>query len=427
MSSIDDTTKGEIDMQNKIGWLSLSGLIVGPILGSGIILLPTTVLAVAGDWALPAWMLMVGVSFFFAYIFSWLTILVPGAGGVTGAIERAFGQRAKRLAAFYLIGAGLFGPVAVLMILGEYFAPVINQPIIPVVYASLFICLPLMLRRITSIGKIAFALSTVCALTLFGGGSLSLITNSRPLAPFTPFALEPFGYALLLLFWIIVGWEVIGNYSGEVKDPERAFPKAAIFSALVIAAVDLVVAAAVQFVQVPAGEQVSLAHILWPLFGSYAGPFIGVLTMLLCMNTYLAFIGSISRLACSMANEGQLPTILGKTNGNGAPSSAIIAFVAWHSLVLFAYARDMIGVESMVAVADGFFIANATIGILAGIKLFRRKTLKAGASALVILFIGILLFSHPIVTAAIATMAIATMTKPEKQKTQEGVEKLGGI
>ena len=46
-------------MQKKIGWLSLSGLIVGPILGSGIILLPTTVLGVAGDWALPAWGLMV--------------------------------------------------------------------------------------------------------------------------------------------------------------------------------------------------------------------------------------------------------------------------------------------------------------------------------------------------------------------------------
>lgn len=422
MSSIDEGMKGDKEMQKKIGWLSLSGLIVGPILGSGIILLPTTVLGVAGDWALPAWVLMVGVSFFFAYIFSWLTILVPGAAGVTGAIERAFGQRAKRLAAFYLIGAGLFGPVAVLMILGEYFAPVINQPVIPVVYVSLFICLILMLRRITSIGKVAFALSTVCAMTLFGGGSLTLLTNTRPFAPFTPFALEPFGYALLLLFWIIVGWEVIGNYSDEVKDPRKTFPKAVIFSALVIAAVDLVVAAAMQFVQVPVGEQVSLAHILWPLFGCYAVPFIGVLTLLLCMNTYLVFIGSISRLACSMAEEGNLPAVFGRRNGNGAPSAAILAFVVWHSLVLFVYARDLIGVEVMVAVVDGFFIANATVGILAGMKLFKRKALKAGAAALALLFVGILLFSHPVVTVVIGVMAVGMMIQPGEQMGRETIE-----
>lgn len=405
-------------MQKKIGWLSLSGLIIGPILGSGIIILPPMVLTVAGDWALPAWALMVGVSLFFAYIFSWLTILLPGDAGVTGAIQQAFGTRAKLLASFYLLGAGLFGPVAVLMVIGEYFAPIIGLPVVPVAYGSLAICLVLMLRRITSIGKIAFVLSSVSAVTLLLGGSATLLTNTHPVETFAPFALEPFGYGLLLLFWIIVGWEVIGNYSGDVDDPKRSFPKAAIFSAVVIAAVDLVVAAAIQFVQVPAGVKPNLAHILTPLFGTSAWTFIGILTLLLCMNTYLAFIGSISRLACSMAGEGYLPGIFSRRNSNNAPAAGIIFYTAWHAGVLLVYSRGFIGVEFMVALADGFFIANATIGILAGIRLFHRKALKISAGVLVLLFVLILLFSHIFATLTIAAMAITVLFTPARSGQQ---------
>lgn len=403
-------------MQKKIGWLTLSGLIIGPILGSGIIILPSMVFAIAGDWALPAWLLMVVVSLFFAYIFSWLTILVPGDAGVSGAIDLAFGTRAKLLASFYLIGAGLFGPVAVLMIIGEYFAPVIGLPVVPVAYGSLAVCLFLMLRRITSIGKIAFVLSTVSAVTLLLGGIATLLTNTRTVETFAPFELQPFGYGLLLLFWIIVGWEVIGNYSGDVDDPKRSFPKAAIFSALVIAAVDLVVAAAVQFVQVPAGESLNLAHILTPLFGSGAVTFIGILALLLCINTYLVFIGSISRLASSMAREGYLPIIFSFRNGNDAPAAGIVFYTAWHAVLLFVYSRGLISVEFMVALADGFFIANATIGILAGMRLFHQKTLKVGAGILALLFVLILLFSHITAILTIFALAIIILLVPVRNK-----------
>ena len=88
-------------MEKKIGWLLLSGLIIGPIMGTGIILLPPLVYQVAGVWALPAWVVMVCVSFFFAFIFSSLTILSPGDAGVANAIEKAFGKQVKLLASFY--------------------------------------------------------------------------------------------------------------------------------------------------------------------------------------------------------------------------------------------------------------------------------------------------------------------------------------
>lgn len=53
----------------KLGPFLLSGLIIGPILGSGIIILPPLVHQTAGDYALVAWMIMMVMSFLFAFLF----------------------------------------------------------------------------------------------------------------------------------------------------------------------------------------------------------------------------------------------------------------------------------------------------------------------------------------------------------------------
>ena len=57
-------------MDKKIGWIKFSGLIIGPILGSGIILLPTMVYEKAGFWSLPAWVLISVLGLFFAFYIS---------------------------------------------------------------------------------------------------------------------------------------------------------------------------------------------------------------------------------------------------------------------------------------------------------------------------------------------------------------------
>ncbi|NHZ48400.1 amino acid permease, partial [Desulfovibrio sp. XJ01] len=95
-------------------WL-LAGLIVGPVLGSGIIILPPVVLGVAGAWALPAWLVMIAVGVVFALVFGELSVLFPGDGGVSVAVGHAFGPQGRRLASLYLVVAVLFGPVAVLL------------------------------------------------------------------------------------------------------------------------------------------------------------------------------------------------------------------------------------------------------------------------------------------------------------------------
>lgn len=77
--------------RDQMGPLLLSGLIIGPVLGSGIILLPPIIYRLTGDYAIAAWLLMMGFSYLFAHLFGKLSIVYPGESGLAVAVERAFG------------------------------------------------------------------------------------------------------------------------------------------------------------------------------------------------------------------------------------------------------------------------------------------------------------------------------------------------
>ncbi len=407
--------------QKKIGSLLLSGLMIGPILGSGIIIIPPAVYGAAGEWALPAWAIMIVVGFFFAFVFGFLTLRFPGEAGVTRAVAHAFGEPVKRLAAFYLIGAVLFGPVAVLLTAARYANPWPFVP--PAVFGGGLLCLTtfLLMREIASIGRIAFVISTSAAGTLFLGGLNTILFHRKVVSMPVDFDPSSFGYGLLLLFWTMVGWEVVGNYSGEVRDPKRTIPRAIVISALAIAAVSLVVAAAVQWVDVPgpAGTEITITTIIRPLFGGGAAGVMGVMTLGLCLATYLMFTGSVARLTASLAREGILPPLLGRRLESGAPVGSILLFSAVHLAVLAVAGTGPVGVEGLVALADGFFIANALIGVLAAAVLLENRFLKCGAGLLALFFLGILLFSSGVVITVISFMAVYTAGRGKRGVTRK--------
>ncbi len=398
----------------KLGPLLLSGLMIGPILGSGIIILPPLVYQVAGNWALPAWVLIVALSFFFAVIFGRLSILFPGDAGVARAIEEAFGNRVKKLTSFYLIGAVLFGPVAVLLTAAKYLRPICNLPEPLLALPILLICTGLLLRQVTSIGRISFILSTAIALTLFVGGADILLFYRQPSTPLPPFSGLQFGHGLLLLFWTMVGWEVVGNYSGDVRDPEITIPRAVIFSVCIMAAVSLTVAAAVQMIS-PAmvqGGSVTITDLIRPLFGGSSDSIMAVLVASLCITSYLLFTGGVARLASSLAGEGYLPIILARKSSTGAPITAILVLALFHLAVLTAVSFRITNIEQLVALADGFFIANALIGILSAIRLLESRILRVAARLLALIFTGILLNGGAVVIAIIVVMAVGFLFQP---------------
>ncbi len=384
-------------MEKKIGPFLLSGLMIGPILGSGIIILPPLAYHTAGPLAFYSWCLTSVLGILFARIFARMTMLLPGDAGVAAAVEQAFGKRAKTLTGYYLIGAVLFGPVAVMLTASSYLTVFDNEVLTAAVLV--ICCTFFLLRDAAFLSKLSLIFSSLAAFTLLAGGILTLVFKFNPEA-FTihEFSFETLGSTMLLLFWTLVGWEVVGNYSGHVKNPKKTIPRAVNLSLLIIGAVSLSVAAATQLV----GAKTNITAVITPVFGQLSPFVMAVLTLSLCVTTYLMFVGGVARLMTNFGATGDIPQIFARKSSSGAPVISVIFLSAFYLFVLAATGSGILDMTKIVLLADGFFLANVLTGLAAAFVLFKSPFTRAAILLLVGAFSIILLHSSPVVLAILA-------------------------
>ncbi|XRG78909.1 amino acid permease [Rossellomorea sp. GAMAL-10_SWC] len=416
----------------KIGFLLLSGLMIGPILGSGIIILPPAVYETAGNYAIFAWVLMLGLSLIFALMFGKLSLLIPGDSGVPLAVERAFGTQIKNLSAIFFLLAVCFGPIAVTGTAGHYLQLLTNQSFFNEKWLALgILCFVyiILTRSIADVGKFAFFMSSFIVVTLIVGSIHTLFTVDGSFTLSNPITVSDFGESLLLLFWALIGWEVIGSYSLEVKTPERTIPRAIVLSFSIIAIVSLTVAFAFQWIHSKNGNMMdqSLAPLLKSLFGSWSTPIISSITIALCISTVLLVIGAVSRLIADQAKNGLLPSWLSFKNKNNVATRSLFSLFCIHIIVFILYFNDFLSIQTFVAIANAFFLCNALLGVLACLRLFDSIFFKMGSCILAICFLGILLFSSPVILISIAMVSIyfILLQKRELKKQSISIIRVG--
>ncbi|MGG3526259.1 amino acid permease [Bacillus pseudomycoides] len=384
--------------KKKLGPVLLSGLIIGPILGSGIILLPPLIYKTTGDYAIIAWLLIMGIGFLFASLFGKLSILFPSESGVAHAVDQAFGPSMKQLTSIFFIIAGCLGPTAVLMTASQYIAALFSNFKVlleGIGFLLMCLCVLILLLDISSIGKISFVFSTAATVLLLSGGIRSIPHFRSEQLVQTSFSFGDFGYSILLLFWALVGWEIIGNYSMDVKNRKKTIPQAITISTLTVTVVCLVVAGATQWIVIPSSHQEDLriTAILATLFGEFAVPLIAFITTVLCMSTYLLVVGGVSRLIASEAKYiKKLYTLSYRTKSNVSIYS-LLFLIGVHTIVFICLYNDFITVEQIVAIANAFFICNAICGIFAAYKLLPGLFNKILSLSLIVCFLIILSFS----------------------------------
>jgi amino acid transporter len=393
--------------QRKIGSLTLSGLIIGPLLGSGIILLPTIIYENIGNYAIFAWFIMSIIGICFAYVCGELMIQFPGEEGLGNAMEEAFGARIKNLSSVFLMIAALMGPVAVMMTAAEYIQTWLFPGKIKVEWIAFILLIMnglILLFRLNFLGKLSFIISTFAVLILVSGSVFSLINHPSDTWDFPVFHFSSFGYSLLLLFWTIVGWEIVGNYSSEVKNPKTTIRRAIFFSAAVILVVNLVLSAAVQWTTYTGTFTIRLTGIMYPLFGQLSIGLLAIVATGLCITTHLMVVGGVARLIAALSKPISSLHFLTKKFSNGAPYKAIGLLVFIHLLFAFLVLLKLVTVEQLVSLANAFFIANALIGLCAAIKLLKKPLLKGMAIMLSILFAILLLRSSIIALVIILVL-----------------------
>lgn len=393
----------------KLNTLTLSGLIIGPILGSGVILLPPLLYNMIADFSLIIWASILILGFIFALIFGKLAISYPGDGGVSLATKAVMGKKYQLLTSFYLICAVFFGPVAVLLIAAEFVQEYF--PNISLVTLGFFIYLVtyiLLLLKINFLGKLMLFVTSTITLIFFIS-SINILLNVDAFVFSLPqVSVKEIGYSFLLVFWAIVGWEVIGNYSNEVDDT-KTLTKAVIFSAIMVSLVYILITLAICFGTFENKETQSfkLVWLIQPIFGQYSTIILSSISTILCIGTLILFVGGVARLISSL----EVSNFTSNVMKNGVPIGALNFLSIIYMITLLLVYFNYLTLDNLVAFADGFFIANAIIGLITAIKLFENGFLKTSAIVLTILFSTILLFSNIFILLIIIGLFIFTYLK----------------
>lgn len=394
--------------QRKIGTLPLCAMLTGSILGSGIIILPPLVIDVAGEWAIAGWTVTALFGMAFAYVFAHVGTLFPGDGGAATAIGRAFGPEAKRLASYALMSATLFGPAAVMLTVVDYL-PLALAPGTPfarfmIAGALQIVCAGLVLSGLKNMSRVGVLLAVSATALLLTGSFLTLCSGAHIPPSLPDFDGPAMGYSLLLMFFGIVGWEIVGNYGNEVHDPQRTIPRAAVLASVIIGIVFLGVGAGMQFSNFPQKAGHGVTALLHPLFGALAPWIMGGLVSALCVTTYIVFAGGVARLVAHLGEHGGMPVFLAKRNRFGAPTNAMVTYTLVHVTLIGLASYGLMDLADILAVSDGFFLTNALLGTLAAVRFFRKPLPRLTAMTLSLGILAVLTQSHWAVLIAICVM-----------------------
>ena len=138
--------------------------------------------------------------------------------------------------------------------------------------------------------------------------------------------------ALMVTMWNYMGWDNASTIAQEVEDPQKAYPRAMMTSALVVMCVYTLPLAAVWLAGIPAerfstGAWVDAATLL-------GGPALALAVVLAGsldgLGTFNALTLSLTRLPYAMAEDGLLPRILARRWSNGVPwVSVLLCSFGW--------------------------------------------------------------------------------------------------
>lgn len=407
-------------MQKKLNTLTLSGLMIGPILGSGIVLLPPIAISILGNQAITAWLITMLLGMVFAYVFAKMSLLISSNEGMSTVIGQAFGPSFRELASNYLTAAVCFGPVAVMLTASEFLIfPLkgLHPDKTLLAFTVLVLCDLVILRGVTAVGKMTLVLSSLTAVLLVAGSIISLAAQTEIMYPSGSFEPYKLGYTLLLLFWAIIGWEVIGNYVEDVNRPEKTIMRAMKISAGAITLVYILSAFALQNrveLQGLQGARVNMSLILVPFFGDFAYVLMGAVAAGLCFCTLLMILGAVTRQIAVRAENGKLPAFLKMKSWEKAPKRALFLLSGWHGIVLVLIHFQLLSIEGIVGIANTFFIGNALLGLTASIKFLNGYWMKAFVVVLAFSLAVLITFSSLFAWIAFAAVTALSIYKEKR-------------
>lgn len=366
-------SSGEERLRRELGWVVASAAVVNATVGTGIFRLPGPVARQvgSGDLAIVVWAVGGVIALAGALSIAELGAAMPRAGGLYEYLRRAYGPAVG----FSLVWAKLvlLIPSAVggfARLAGEATSALLGleedarrDQLFAILFIAVSAALNLVRVRLSTLQQALITIAKYTGILVLAGagfwlgaGSVAPPTEVAPAAGHaTPLA---FCLSIVAVMWAFDGWADLSGLAGELRTPQRTFPRALLCGVLAVLALYLAVNVGLLralgedgLMASTTGENLAASRVAAAAFGETGMRLLNALILLSCFGACLSSLLTNSRLFVPLSSDGQIPVWLGAVSQrSGVPKHAILTGAA--------LAMVYVSARSFEQLTEGFVVGS---------------------------------------------------------------------
>jgi len=338
------------ELLRELGLLDTINLVVGCVIGSGVFLVAADIArAVHTEGAMLAVWVAGGVASLLGVLsLAELGAAIPSAGGLYTFIARAYGPLAGFLCGWMLFTVSTSGSAATLAVA----LSITLTDLFPITQASgtaigIAAILVLTVINILGVKSGAFAQNLLTFLKVGGLVGMILLIFLAPGGPARsgalpvpggPVGLAAIGVALVAVLWAYEGWHFVSFAAGEIREPQRNFPRGSIGGMAIVTLLYLAANLAYLHVLTPAeiaaSERVALSAIR-KVAGDWGGKLLTAVIVISILGALNAVVLAGPRAYYQMAKDGLFLSPFASVHPKWrTPAAAILLQGLWSCLLI---------------------------------------------------------------------------------------------
>jgi APA family basic amino acid/polyamine antiporter len=430
------------ELKRDLGVWGAASIVVGTVIGSGIFLVPKSMVMNVGSAQMVIFVFIFGglLSLAGALTYAELSAAMPEAGGEYVYLREAYGPFSAFLYGWTQMWVAKSGSIATLATafftyMANFFPAlegVITEVHLPIlglltiksgqIFAMVVVALLGWLNyygvrvggnvqvgvTIVKVGLIALLI--IVGLT-FSGGATANFGTSIPAAG----GVAGFFAALVAALWAYDGWNNVSMVSSEIKNPQKNLPLALVFGTLAVMAI-YILANLAYFYVLPAsgvaGSDRVAAEMMRRVWGAGGANAVSIAAMI---SIFAALNGSIltgSRVPYAMARDGLFFKSIGEVHPKYfTPANSIIALSAWSMILILSGGYDQLFTYVIFASWILYGMATASVIVLR----FKRPDMPRPYRAV----------GYPVIPIIFVLVAIALILSTLQKSPRESLLGLG--
>lgn len=319
----------------KIGFWAVFALVTGSQIGSGVLMLPST-LAPYGTLSLWGWVVSGLGAIALALVFAQLCARIPKTGGPHAYVAEAFGKKAGFFTGWTYWVISWISTTAVIVSSIGYLTPLLGieskfiQIALEIVLLGSITLLNL--RGVKTSGNAEFFLTLIKIIPLFilPVAALFVFDSAHFVKDVSVSGMSDasiIGKVTLMTLWGFVGLESATAPAGSVINPRKTIPRAIVLGTICVALLYFLNSLGIMGV-VPGSElmnsQAPYGDAARYVFGGNWHFIVSILASIICIGTLNAWILTSGQISLGLSQDRFMPRIFAKVNAHGAPYVGIL-------------------------------------------------------------------------------------------------------